>query len=284
MNFDYLVENKVFKSVEDAISAEFASFVKWTRKLIIANIGYEQIKKEIRKIKKPSTKISAQEGLKNYRVSVEGTEFKINNQSFNFAYFFPKETSASLQAVSKLMNYLKFPLDPSYPGLKVPPGRNSVFRGIRQTVLVDSTYNANLDSMKAVVSAFGALEKRKKWLVLGDMLEQGKQEKEEHQKLAKLIKEFDFERIILMGPRISEYTYPLLLSLTEKEIVVEKFENPGEVLAYLKRELKGGETILFKGARFLDGVIEHLLYDKSEASKLPRREKVWDKWRRKWGV
>ena len=51
------------------------------------------------------------------------------------------------------------------------------------------------------------------------------------------------------------------------------FENPDEVLKYLKENIKGGETILFKGARYLEGFIENLLADKNDASKLARREK-----------
>lgn len=284
MNFDGLVQKGNFKSVEDAISFEFASFVKWTKKLVIANVDYEQIKKEVRKIKIPLIRISSLKNLKKYKVSAYGSEFTIDGEVYRFPYFLPKETGASLQMVLALMNYLGLSAKKSFPGFNPPPGRNSVFRGVKGTTLVDSTYNANLDSMRAVINAFGDLENKNKWIVLGDMLEQGKSEKEEHERLAEVVKKYQFERIILMGPRISEHTYPLLKPLTEKGVAVEKYLIPGEVLSYIQKELKGGETILFKGARFLDGVIENLLFDKSEASKLPRREKVWDKWRRRWGV
>jgi hypothetical protein len=47
--------------------------------------------------------------------------------------------------------------------------------------------------------------------------------------------------------------------------------------------LQGGETILFKGARFMEGVIENLLVDKKDAAKLVRREKIWEIRRKQWG-
>ena len=60
--------------------------------------------------------------------------------------------------------------------------------------------------------------------------------------------------------------------------------SPKEVLDYLKDNLAGGEMILFKGARFLEGVIENLLENKEDAAKLARREKVWEIRRRKWDL
>jgi hypothetical protein len=66
--------------------------------------------------------------------------------------------------------------------------------------------------------------------------------------------------------------------------ILEKFLGPKEVLDYLKENIKGGEVILFKGARFLEGVIENLLLDKSNAAKLDRREKIWQIRRKKWGL
>ena len=101
------------------------------------------------------------------------------------------------------------------------------------------------------------------------MLEQGKSEESEHEKLADLISKIKIEKIILMGPRVLKHTLPKITN--HKKVV--GFENPDEVLKYLKENIKGGETILFKGARYLEGVIENLLADKNDASKLARREK-----------
>jgi hypothetical protein len=67
-------------------------------------------------------------------------------------------------------------------------------------------------------------------------------------------------------------------------VIIEYFLSPKEVLNYLLKNIKGGETILFKGARFLEGVVEGLLLDKSESGYLARREKIWQMRRRKWGL
>ena len=67
-------------------------------------------------------------------------------------------------------------------------------------------------------------------------------------------------------------------------VQIEKFTMPRDALDYLLENLKGGEVVLFKGARFLEGVIEHLLLDKNDVKKLCRREKVWEKRRNQWGL
>jgi UDP-N-acetylmuramoyl-tripeptide--D-alanyl-D-alanine ligase len=124
----------------------------------------------------------------------------------------------------------------------------------------------------------------KKWAVIGDMIELGKEEQEEHEKLADILAEYDFDRVLLMGPRVSHYTHPKLVSLKGGVITNVKFEEPKDLLNYLSINIQGGETILFKGARFLEGVIEHLLKNPADASKLARREKIWKERRKKWGL
>ena len=74
----------------------------------------------------------------------------------------------------------------------------------------------------------------------------------------------DTKRVVLLGPRVKKYTYPILKEKLAKDIPLDVFENPKDVLLLLQKEIKGGETILFKGARFLEGVIENLLLDKKE--------------------
>ena len=120
------------------------------------------------------------------------------------------------------------------------------------------------------------------------MLDRGESHQQEHEKLARVISKIKSDKIILMGPRVSKYTLPKLKTqnskLKSEDQNIISFENPKEVLEYLKSNLKGGELLLFKGARFLEGVIEHLLLDKKDIEKLPRREKVWEARRRKFGL
>jgi len=54
---------------------------------------------------------------------------------------------------------------------------------------------------------FDEYPSKNKWLVLGDMIELGTREREEHEKLATAINCIALEKIILIGPRVARYTY-----------------------------------------------------------------------------
>jgi UDP-N-acetylmuramyl pentapeptide synthase len=118
---------------------------------------------------------------------------------------------------------------------------------------------------------------------LGDILEQGSLEAEEHRGLAELIAQSDADRVVLLGPRVREHTLPKLEALKPK-LPITAFERPDEVLEFLQANLKGGEAILFKGGRFLEGVIEQLLANPKDEKYLVRREPVWVKRRKQWGL
>lgn len=263
--------------VEDNIAFEFGYFLENTQNLVIINGDSPLIKKQLSRVKAQVMQLTKKRHLQKYIVGKNYTEFKIDDKVYKFNFLLPEESFYQIMSTLKLMDYLKIPIDSSFANFKLPPGRSSLFQGIKNTTLVDSSYNANLSSVTVILKMFDKLPAANKWAVLGDMLEQGNQEQSEHEKLAEVISKYDFKKIILMGPRVSKYTHPKL-----KEAV--NFETPKEVLDYLQNNIQGGETILFKGARFLEGIIEHLLLDKKDASKLCRREKIWEDRRKEWGL
>lgn len=279
INFESLVTNKLFSSLEDAISFEFGYFIQFTNSLSIVNADSKFIVKQTKRGNSKIEEVSFDDCKCKYNVSMWKSMFEINSENYSFKYLLPKETIYSIVMVQKLVKYFDLDFDKKFKDFNLPPGRSSFFKGIKNTSLVDSTYNANLDSIMVIMIMFSRIKTQgPKWIVLGDMLEQGKNEESEHNLLAKEINKWDFDKIILMGPRISQYTKPYL---TNESI---SFINPDQVLTYLKSEIKGGEIILFKGARFLEGVIENLLLNKSDSKYLVRREKVWQDRRKKFGL
>jgi len=284
MNFDPLVESGKFKRLEDAIAYEYGFFAERTTNLVVINADNPFELDEIKRATAKIEKVSVSNSLRNYSIESEKTEFDFGDLVIRFKYLMPEETAVSILMTRILLDYLGIKFDKSFNSFELPPGRNSMFRGIKGITIIDSTYNANLDSMTAVLNMFSKIKSNNKWVVLGDMLEQGKNEPEEHKNLAKMVSKFDFKRVILLGPRVSAYTYPELKKLIDNSVLIEHYINPKDVLEYLMKNLKGGEIILFKGARFLEGVIENLLEDKNDRVKLSRREKIWEIRRKKWGL
>lgn len=280
MNFDKLVDSGKFSSVEEAIAYDFGYFLEYSRDLVIVNGDSSLIEMQFPRTKAEIKKVKL-ENLSSYEILNSNTTFKTSDAIYKLKFLLPKEFFYSLHMTILLLRKLDIKSDLTFSRFRIPPGRNNLFKGIKNTTIVDSSYNANLDSMTAILNMFDKIKASKKWIVIGDMLEQGKNEKEEHEKLADIISKIKADKIMLMGPRVSKYTLPLL-SKNNRDVI--KFLMPNDVLSYIKSNIKGEEVILFKGARFLEGVVENLLKDKKEAAMLARREKIWDERRRKFGL
>lgn len=275
-NFDYLVRNRLFASIEEAIAYEFGFFPQYTKTLVIANKDSELIQKQLKRTNAVIENVSIK-NLKDYKILNNSTEFITDGKKYVINFIVPKDVFYSIQMVSVLMKDLNLPFDSAFKKLVLPPGRNSIFKGIKNTTIIDSTYNATPDGVKNILEMLDKYPGKFKWLILGDMIELGIREQEEHEKLAEIINSMDLSKIVLIGPRVSKNTYPKLKS-------AEKFQMPKEGLDYILKNISGGEVMLFKGARFLEGIIEHLLLNKNDAEKLVRREKAWQNRRRDWGL
>lgn len=280
MNFDNLVQSGEFATVEEGIAYEFGYFIQEAVKLAIINGDSSLILMQIPRSKAQIIEISRKD-LENYEITTKDTTFEIKDKKFKFEYLLPEDFFYSVDMVLSLFEYLgieKF----NFKDFVSPPGRNSIFKGVKNTLLLDSTYNANLSSMAAILNMFEKIDYDKKWVIVGDMLEQGRQEKEEHEKLAEILLNMRLDRIILLGPRVEKYTYSILKEKLAKSVPIDKFLSPKDLYDFLEENIRGGELILFKGARFMEGVIENLLAFKSDAKYLARREKAWQIRRRKW--
>lgn len=283
-NFENLMPER-FKTVDEAIAYEFGYFLENTKTLTIINSDSELIFSQLTRTKVKVEKITIK-NLEDYKLDKDFTEFTISNKNYKFKYLLPKEIYYSIEATLKLLKYLQIKPNLSFSKFQIPPGRSSIFKGIKNTTIIDSTYNANLGSMTALINFFKTYTSEKKWVVLGDMLEQGKFEKEEHEKLADLILELNPNRIVLIGKLVSSYTYPKLKEKIKDANKLQAFDKLKTTLDYLIDNFEGGETILFKASQsiMLDGVIEHLLQNKNDSDKLCRREKYWVVRRRQEGL
>ncbi|MBI2330366.1 hypothetical protein HYU94_03170 [Candidatus Daviesbacteria bacterium] len=266
-----------FKSLDD-IAFEFGFFLKYCQDYAIINGDNYLITKQLPRTRVTTEKISKKNNLQEYRVLQNATEFIINNKEYSFKFLLPEDTFYSIKATNGLLNYLKIPAN-NFSNFTLPPGRSSVFSGIKNTTIIDSSYNATPASMEAAIDMYKLYPGKNKWAIISDMVELGEEEEIEHKNLAKLINDCALDKVILMGPRVLKYTLPNLQGVS-----LESFLTPKEVLGYLENNIRGGETIFFKGARFLEGVIEHLLKNKEDINKLCRREAAWEKRRQQWGL
>jgi len=170
---------------------------------------------------------------------------------------------------------------------RLPPGRSSLIKGIKETLIIDSSYNSSPKAagiMLYFLSELGRKMKRKKIAVLGDMRELGSQSKIEHENLAKIACKVA-DRIVLVGPLMRDYFLPEALRLNYPKDKINHFQNAYQASDFLKKNIEGRELILVKGSQnniFLEIVVKSLMLDKSKAGiLLCRQEDYWEMRRRR---
>lgn len=270
-----------FNSLDD-IAFEFGFFLEYSQNYAIINKDNNLIIKQLTRTKIITSAIQKKSNLQKYQVLQNATKFIIKGEEYSFNFLLPVDTFYSIHAVNLLLNYLNITTS-NFNDFILPPGRSSVFSGIKNTIIIDSSYNATPASMEAALDMYNLFPAQNKWAIISDMVDLGYEEEIEHRRLAELIASCKLDKVILMGPRVIKYTLPNLKEINP-ELAIESFLTPKEVLDFLNKNINGGETLFFKGARFLEGIIEHLLKNKDDINKLCRREKVWVDRRKQWGL
>lgn len=115
--------------------------------------------------------------------------------------------------------------------------------GPNGSTIIDDTYNANPDSVRAAIDVL-ANQVGNKVLVLGDMGEVGEQGTQFHQEIGRYAKEQGINRLLAIG------------ELSAASVVIfgegaEHFAELADLLNELRGELKPQVSVLVKGSRFM---------------------------------
>ncbi len=196
----------------------------------------------------------------------------------HFAYSFVLAIAASSTKISDIAASIKV-LEENF---SLPPGRMSVFKGIKDTIVVDSSYNnATLSPILDLLDfVYEVGKQRRRVGIIGDMRELGSMSKALHEEVArKILTTLDFA--ILIGPLTQKYIDPIL---RKNNFSFASFINYTQAKETILNEIMPKDMILVKGSQntlFLERAVELLLRDKKDVEKLCRRGEFWDKIRDK---
>ena len=280
VQFEKEVEEGRFKNLDEAIVAEFATLPQNTSKLVYIDASSKEMVVATKNIDAKVVAIDKTK-IKKYVVYPDSTDFTYGDTTFHFNHPEPKDLTFNLLVLQDLMKYLKMPFNGDFSDIKMAPGRCSYFKGIKGIDIVDSSYNAHTISVASILDMTKRMHAEHKWLVIGDIVDQGSITDEEHRKLAHLIANVKPEKVILVGRRTKKYTAPELKKLGVSAVATL---DPKKALEYIEKNIKGRETLVFKGSQYLEWVIEKLLADPKDAKKLCRREKAAVARRKSWGL
>ncbi len=160
--------------------------------------------------------------------------------------------------------------------IESPPGRMKVIKGIKDTWIIDDTYNASPLATEAALETLEDIDIKRKVGVLGDMLEIGKYTAEAHEKIGDLAKKH-LDILITVGMR-GKFIHESAKDSGMDQENVHHFDKIDEAALFLQDLIKKGDLILAKASQAvrLEKVVKEVMAEPERAKELlVRQNKEW---------
>ncbi len=160
------------------------------------------------------------------------------------------------------------------------PGRMQILNGIKDSTIIDDSYNASPKSVIAALDVLYASSAPQRIAILGNMNELGDFSQEAHLKVGKYCDSNKLDYVVTIGLDANKY---LAVAAKAKGCKVESFDSPYAAGEFVKSVLKSKAVILADGSQngvFAEESLKVLLADKKDSSKLVRQSGYWMKLKR----
>lgn len=218
-----------------------------------------------------------------------GMNFKLVSQNTFVPVFLSKVISqagvyAALAgaALGLIKNFNLVEISQALKKYSPPPGRLRLLRGIKNTCIIDDTYNASpaasilaLETLAAMPQADG----KNKYAVLGDMLELGRLSQIKHEEVGRAAVKNKIDKLIAVGERARDIARGALAS-GMKEDDIFHFDATAEAGKFIQERIKPGDIILVKGSQGarLEKIVKEIMAEPLKASQLlVRQGKEWER-------
>ena len=184
------------------------------------------------------------------KFKIDNYDFKINIGGRAFIY-----NSLMAYALGKEFNLTNKQIYNGINNVTLEKNRLEKIIGKKGETIINDTYNASFDSIKNAIELLSKSKYKRKILLLGDILELGDYSKEIHKNIAKEIKKYNFDKIILVGNEV-KYIKEELNDYNE----VYLFKKEYETYKLLDEILNKEDIILLKGSHGINliNIVNHL--------------------------
>ena len=160
------------------------------------------------------------------------------------------------------------------------PGRMHVILGIKDTTLIDDTYNSSPLAAYRAVEALAGVEPREggeRFAVLGDMLELGSSTEEEHTALGKRVAQHNIDVLITVG-EASKHIAQGAQDAGMDEHRIIKFADPVTAGKFVQEKISKHDVILIKGSQGsrMEKIVKEVMAEPQRAGELLVRQ--YGKW------
>jgi len=217
----------------------------------------------------------------------EGLKFKVNFKGDSFNAFVPLFGEYQLSMVlPAIIAGIKadvsiHDIQAALKGFSLPPGRMSLIKGLKNTLILDSSYNASPEAVKEalkVLDFFGKKRATRRIFVFGNMNELGSHSKSLHQEVGEHVPA-NADMLIAVGKDVG-YTAESAKKKGLPDENIHSFENVNQAVDFYKKEIKTGDIILVKGSQNkvrLEIFVKAFMLRPEEAEDtLVRQERNWE--------
>lgn len=159
--------------------------------------------------------------------------------------------------------------------VKPQPGRMNLLKGIKNSTLIDDTYNSSPEAVEAALKYLYSTDAPYKVALLGNMNELGVVSEQAHSDVGKLCNPKKLDLLITLGPDANKYTAK---KAELQGCKVERVDTPYKAAQIIGDNLKENSLVLLKGSQngvFAEEAVKLLLADSSDEEKLVRQDKFW---------
>lgn len=159
--------------------------------------------------------------------------------------------------------------------VKPLPGRMQKLNGIKNSTIIDDTYNSSPEAVIAALDYLYENDSQQRIALLGSMDELGATSKESHEKIGKYCDPKKLDLVVTLGEDANNY---LAGAAKENGCAVAESLTPYEAAEIIKRQLKDGSMILCKGSQngvFAEEAVKLLLKNPGNEKQLVRQSKKW---------
>lgn len=155
------------------------------------------------------------------------------------------------------------------------PGRMQLLQGIKDSTIIDDSYNASPDAVASVLTALYKLDATQKIALLGNMNELGSFSQAAHEQIGELCDPKQLSHVVTLGPDANKFLAP---AARQKGCQVTECTTPYEAGEFIASMLEPNAIVLIKGSQnkvFAEEAIKPLLANKSDESRLVRQSSLW---------
>lgn len=161
-----------------------------------------------------------------------------------------------------------------------PPGRMRLVSGIKQTTLIDDTYNSSPETCTAALEALREYPAEgRRYALLGDMADLGTATEPAHRGVGTTVVEEQIDVLVTVGEKM-KYAADEARKTGMREGLVFSFDDARSAARFVQERIRPGDAVLIKGSQVMrmERAVEELMAEPDKAASLLVRQDP--KWKR----